>query len=211
MEASTRIAHLRRAAAPARARLAPAAIALALLALAACSPPPPVQPPEDDFEAIAATFDADTEGWTTAEADAPTWQAPGYLRVVDAGIGWQYAVAPAAFAGDWTGAETISFAVLSDPGPLVYPVRVTVSGVDHTLYVEFPLGELVPGDWATLTASLTAGEWRHFDGDDVAGPVATQAELDATLAEVVDLRIRLDTTDKFTGDEANGLDDVRVE
>lgn len=183
---------------------------LALLALAACSPPPAQQPPPS-FEAIGSTFDADTEGWTTVEASAPTWQAPGHLRVVDAGAAWQYAVAPARFAGDWTGAERVRFRVQSDPGPVVYPVRVTVSGEEHTLYVEFPLDALTPGDWSELSAPLTAGQWRHFDGDDTEGPVATQAELDATLAGVVDLRVRLDTTDKFTGDEVNGLDDVVVE
>lgn len=61
-----------------------------------------------------------------------------------------------------------------------------------------------------MTAALAAGEWRHFDGNDVEGPVATQADLDATLAEVVDPRIRLDTTDKFTGDEVHVLDNVIV-
>lgn len=212
MEHSTPSAHLGYLFAPSRrGRLAAGTIlSLALLVLAACTSPPVVPPPED-FEEIAATFDADTEGWTSAEPDSPTWQAPGYLQVVDSGGDWQYAVAPAKFLGDLTGASSVSFNVLADAGLVVYPVRVMISGGSHVLYVEFPVGDLVPGDWATLSAPLTAPEWRHFDGESSEGIVATHTELNEALADVTDLRIRLDTTDKSSGDEVNGLDDVLVE
>lgn len=212
MEHSTPSTNLEYAPSPSRRRLAAAGtiLSLALLVLAACTSPPVVPPPED-FEEIAATFDADAEGWTSAEPEAPTWQAPGYLQVVDFGGDWQYAVAPAKFLGDWTGAGAVSFDVLADPGLVVYPVRVMITGGGHVLYVEFPVGDLVPGDWVTLSAPLTAPEWRHFDGESSEGVVATQTELDEALADVTDLRIRLDTTDKSGGDEVNGLDDVLVE
>jgi len=189
-------------------RLATAA-ALTLLVLAACSPPPA---PPGDFEPIASRFDADTEGWTSAEDQAPTWQAPGYLSVVDDDIGWQYAIAPARFHGDWTGAETLSFRVLVDDGLIEHPLRVMISGPDHALYVAFPLDDLVSGEWVAFSVPLKAGRWLHFDGEDVLeGPVATPSELAATLAAVQDLRIRLDLTEKFSGDEVNGVDDVVVE
>jgi len=186
-----------------------AAALIVVLALAACSPPPT---PPAGFEPVTARFEADTEGWASAEGQAPTWQAPGYLSVADEGAGWQYAIAPAAFHGDWTGARAIRFRVLVDPGPIVYPLRVMVSSPEHTLYVTFALEALTPSEWVALSAPLTAGVWRHFDGEDTeTGPVATPAELAATLADVVDLRFRLDLTDKFVGDEVNGLDDVVVE
>lgn len=181
-----------------------------VLALAACTQAPPQEPPAG-FEAISATFDTDHEGWTSTEANAPVWQAPGHIVVVDAGDDWQYAIAPATFHGDWSEAGTVQLRVIADPGPLIYPLRVMISGVDHTLYMEFALNELVSGQWVAFEAPLVAGQWQHFDGDDNQGPIATQDELDATLAEVVDLRVRLDTTTKSNGDESNGLDDVVVE
>lgn len=183
---------------------------VSVLALVACSQAPPPEPPTG-FETISSTFETAHDDWTTTEADAPQWQAPGHIIVVDAGADWQYAVAPAKFHGDWREAQAVRFAVLADPGPLVYPVRVMITGVDFMLYREFALNELASGQWVAFAAPLVAGEWQHFDGDDTQGLPATQTELDATLAEVVDLRVRLDTTPKSDGDESNGLDDVVVE
>lgn len=182
----------------------------ALLALAACSPPPPPQPPSG-FEPIAATFDQDTEGWTSTEPASPAWEAPGHLVVVDDGSSWQYAVAPAAFVGDWTGAEAIRFRVMADEGPMQFPLRVVVTGSAHALYVEYPLDALTPGGWVMLSAPFAEGTWRRFVDEDSEGALATQAEIDEAIANVADLRIRLDLNDKFTGDEVNRLDDVVVE
>src|SRR5690606_28191188 len=125
-----------------------AAAVIVVLALAACSPPPT---PPTGFEPVTARFDADTEGWASAEGQAPTWQAPGYLSVADEGAGWQYAIAPAAFHGDWTGAETLSFRVLVDDGLIEHPLRVMISGPDHALYVAFPLDDLVSGEWVAFS------------------------------------------------------------
>jgi hypothetical protein len=185
------------------------ALVLALVALAACTQAPP--PPPSGFEAIESRFDSTTDGWTTTEAQAPYWEAPGHLVVVDDGSDWQFAVAPAKFAGDWRGAEGVSFRVRADPGPLTYPVRLRVTGPAGSVYVEFPIEDLEPGEWVELSAPFEAGAWRQFAGEETIGALATQDELEAVLADVDDLRIRLDLTSKFTGDEANLLDDVVVE
>lgn len=189
----------------------PLAVVLALVALAACTQAPPPLPPPSGFEAIESRFDSTTGGWTTTEAQPPYWESPGHLVVVDEGSDWQYAVAPAKFAGDWRAAEGVSFRVRADPGPLTYPVRLRVTGPVGSVYVEFPIEDLEPGEWVELSAPFMAGAWRQFAGEETVGAVATQDELDAVLADVDDLRIRLDLTSKFTGDEANLLDDVVVE
>src|SRR5690606_41554914 len=95
-----------------------AAALIVVLALAACSPPPT---PPTGSEPVTARFDADTEGWASAEGQAPTWQAPGYRAGADDGAGWQYAIAPAALHGDWTGPRAIRLRVPVHPSPSVSP------------------------------------------------------------------------------------------
>lgn len=188
-------------------RSAPLVGLIVLLALGACAQSPPPR----DFNPIQSTFATDVEGWTTAEPSDPVWEAPGHIVIVDAAGGWQYAIAPEKYHGDWTGANAVRFRVLADPDPAAYPVRMMISGDEHTLYREFDLDVLIAGDWAALSASLLAGQWRHFASEDSQGPVATQGELDATLSAVSDFRLRLDLTSKSSGDEVNALDDVVVE
>jgi hypothetical protein len=180
---------------------------LAALLLAACSGPPPERS-STTFEPVSSTFDVDLEGWTSNELNAPVWREPGYLLVVDADNGWNYVIAPTKFHGAWTGAESLEFRVLADPSFIHYPVRAMIEGPQHTIYWEFETTELVVGDWAALKAPLVAGGWRHFEGEDSDGLVATQAELAETLANVLDLRIRLDLNTKSAANEFNGLDDV---
>lgn len=180
------------------------------LVFAGCSQPPELPPPED-FEPITSTFETDVEGWVSVELDAPVWQAPGYILITDNGADWQYAVAPPKFHGDWSGAASLRFKLLADPALVEFPIRVIVEGAEHSLYVEYELDEIVPGAWVELNAPLAAGPWRHVVSEQVEGPVATQPEIDEALADVSDLRIRLDVNNKFEGDEANGLDDVVVE
>lgn len=173
--------------------------------LAACSASPP-----GTFEPVSSTFDVDLEGWTSEQLDAPTWAQPGHLLIVDADDDWNYAVAPAKFHGDWTGARSLALRVLADAGAVAYPVRVVVRGPQHTLYWEFDTSELTSGAWSTLEAPLVVGGWRHLAGEGTQGQAATQPELSATLADVRDLRVRLDLTSKSAADELNGLDDVSV-
>jgi hypothetical protein len=183
-------------------------IALAL-ALAACSPGAPNGDPT--FDPISSTFDADTEGWTSSEPMDPTWQAPGYLELVDDGPDWYHAIAPVSFHGDWTGATQLSFDVLADDAGVVYPVRVVLTRGSDTIYHEFGLNALAAGEWRSLEVAFEASAWRVFAGEQTEGAAVDVETLALVLADVEDFRIRIDLNDGFQGDEVNGLDDVVVE
>ena len=182
-------------------------LAAMIASLTACGGTPP---PTPGFTAIESAFDASTEGWTSSEPEAPTWQAPGVLVLVDAGGGWYHAIAPAKFHGDWTGAETVRLRVRADAGGVVYPLRLVVAGAGATLVHQFPLSALEPGDWRTLSAPLVAGAWTVFAGHETDGPEVDAATFADVLAAVEDFRVRVDLNDGYTGDEINVLDDVGV-
>lgn len=180
-----------------------------LVMLVACSTPTGGAP--SAFTPIASTFDTDTEGWTSSEPFDPSWAAPGYLSLVDAGPSWYYAIAPSAFHGDWTGASSVSFDVLADAAGVLFPVRVVLSGAGATLYHEFPLSALEAGEWRALSVPLVAGSWRVFAGEEAEGEPVAVATFATVIADVDDFRVRVDVNDAFEGDEFNGLDDVVVE
>lgn len=196
-------------AAPRRVRrslvLVHAAVAAALLTACGGAPPPIA-----GFVAIESTFDASTEGWTSSEAEAPAWEAPGVLTLVDAAGGWYHAIAPDAFHGDWTGAGTVGLRVRADAGGVVYPLRLVVTGGGETIVHEFALEDLEAGVWRTLAAPLQASAWTVYAGERTEGAQVDATTFAAVLADVTDFRVRVDLNDRFTGDEVNQLDDVRV-
>lgn len=192
---------------PRRVRGAVALAAAAAVLLTACGGTPP---PITGFVAIETPFDASTEGWTSSEAEAPVWEAPGVLTLVDAAGGWYYAIAPEAFHGDWTGASTVGLRVRADDAGVVYPLRLVVTGAGETIVYEFALSDLEAGVWRTLAAPLQPSAWTVYAGEQTDGAPVDATAFAAVLADVSDFRVRVDLNDGFTGDEVNQLDDVRV-
>jgi hypothetical protein len=188
------------------------ALALALLSFAvvltACSTPTPPNGPV--FTAIESTFDSDVEGWTSSEPLDPVWAAPGYLSLVDGDGGWYYAIAPAGFHGDWTGANRIDVDALADAAGILYPLRLVVTGGGTTMVHEFALDALEAGEWRTVGVELDAALWTTFVDETNLGPALDATTFAAVLADVTDFRVRIDLNDGFQGDEFNGLDDVKV-
>lgn len=179
-----------------------------VVAFTACTTPtPPIGPV---FTAIESTFDSDVEGWTSSELLDPVWAAPGYLSLIDGGSGWYFAIAPARFHGDWTGANRIDVDALADTGGPSYPLRLVVTGAGTTMVHEFALAALEAGEWRTVGVELDPALWTTFVDETNLGPSVDAVKFAEILADVTDLRVRIDLTDDFQGDEFNGLDDVRV-
>lgn len=146
-----------------------------------------------------SAFSAGLEGWTATD-DATLAVGGGHLQVTDTAEGWVWLVAPESFRGDWREHQRLVLHVRAPEGvPLVCPVMVELRGGGVWARHAFPLDAVAPGAWRTLSVPLAESAWS------VAGDWST------LLANVEDLRIRVDLTSEWGGDrEVVGVDEVHL-
>ncbi len=170
------------------------------------------EPPAPRTYPITSTFAVDHEGWqiwNNTTGTQPEWFSDENGQYIGAVDGTYYSVwyfsAPEKLLGDLTGAYggSLSFKLASNlPLPYIVAPLVVLTGSGVTLALDVPY---LPGTgWTAYSVALdeTSG-WKNA----TTGLVSTQAEVQAALANVVQLRIRGDfgSTDLH----ANGfLDEV---
>ena len=147
----------------------------------------------------ASTFSSGLEDWTATD-DATLDATAGHLTVTDTAKGWVWLVAPWQLRGDWREHKRLSFDIrATSEADVVYPVVVELRGGETLARYVFPVDAVAAGEWRTLSVPLEEALWT------VAGDWST------LLANVADLRIRLDLTSAWGGDaEANGFDNCRL-
>lgn len=162
----------------------------------------------------ASTFDTDSEGWVAQNGAAGfQWMATGgesggFIRAIDSsgGLVWGFA-APAAFLGNQSAAYggTLSYSLravpLTNPFSEAYP-DVKLTGAGLTLAID--AGPNPGNDWTAYSVSLSAGAW-HLD--DLSGPLATPAQMQAVLADLTAVRIRAEFSNSI---DIGGLDSVTL-
>lgn len=171
----------------------------------------PVTPPEYIGARIDSTFDTGIDGWSfVADVKEFLWvetggNPGGYIEAVDYAYGdvW-YFVAPEKFLGDksaYTGG-TLDFDLKQSTTDSQFnDGDVIISGGGKTLVLNTAEN---PGvDWTHYSVTLdTDSDWRL---DTLNGTVATQADIDAVLADISGLQIR---GEYVTGSDTGGLDNV---
>ena len=187
-------------------RLAEFAAAI-ILSTAACSTPAAAS--------IISTFDTDSEGWTAVGdvAGPVTWLATGgnpagHIELTDQVIGGvTYFVAPAKFHGDHSAAYGTSLTFdlrQSYPGsPNQFDDSdVILTGGGLTLVFDTPVN---PANNSWTSYSVLLNDLSGWHVSTLAGPLATQAQIQAALANITDLEIRAEYQ---TGPDTDSLDNV---
>jgi len=160
----------------------------------------------------SSTFDSDTEGWNGVNGVvnfqwiANGGQSGGYVRGLDTGGGivWLFD-APAEFLGDQSAAYggTLSFYLkqFTEDVPFVTNLPdVKIIGSSFSLVLDAGVD---PGsDWTFHSVALTPGAW-HIDTLD--GALATAADIQNVLSNIVNLRIRAEYSQTI---DLDGLDTV---
>ena len=176
-----------------------------ILFLAACSMPMAAS--------IISTFDTDSEGWTAVGdvAGPVTWLATGghgHIELTDQVLGGvTYFVAPAKFHGDHSAAYGTSLTFdlrQSYPGsPDQFDTSdVILSGSGLTLVFDIPMN---PANNAWTSYNVLFNDLSGWHVFDLSGPLATQSQIQATLANITDLEIRAEYQ---TGPDTDSLDNV---
>jgi hypothetical protein len=181
--------------------------AVVILSTAACSMPAAAS--------IISTFDTGTEGWTAAGdvAGPVTWLAgggnpAGHLELLDQVVGGvTYFVAPAEFHGDHSAAYGTSLTFdlrQSYPGsPNQFDVSdIILTGGGLTLVFDTPMN---PSNNSWTSYDILLNDLAGWHVSTLAGPLATQAQIQTTLANVTDLSIRAEYQ---TGPDTDSLDNV---
>ena len=175
-----------------------------VLALAACAHSAPI---------VSSTFDTDSDGWlvgdflfTGGPTTTPTYNAGGYIHADDFAA-WSAFQAPAKFLGDLSAAygATLSFQLRAAgvDGP-AYSAIVISNGSTTLQFSGLP----VAGVWHNFAMPLLAAAgWQHSTNGKTAGAAATEAELQAVLANVQFLHINADW---LTGQDYAELDNVEI-
>lgn len=171
----------------------------------------PVTPPDFIGARIASRFDSGIDGWSfVADVKEFDWipsggNPGGFLQAVDYAHGdtW-YFVAPEKFLGDKSAyiGGTLSFDLKQDPITSQFDQSdVLITGGGRTIAFDT---EENPGlDWTSYSVTLdTSTDWRLGD---IWGEAASQAEIDAVLADIDSLWIR---GEFVTGADTGGLDNV---
>jgi hypothetical protein len=162
-----------------------------------------------------STFDNNAEDWTVtgdSTSATPTYIAGGgnpggYLTAMDSAVGgvW-YWEAPTKFLGNKRGAYGYSLTYdlrMRGNGPLFDSSDVILDGAGISL--QLVLTPPVPAnlEWTTYSATLSAAaDWR-VDAYD--GPLASEVQIKAVLANITRLRIR---GEFITGSDIGDLDNV---
>ena len=153
---------------------------------------------------IVSTFDTDLEGWTvTGDVTGLQWVASGgnpdgHIEATDLATGpYWYWVAPAAYLGDRSAYSggTLSFDLRStgSGGAANGAGDLVLSGAGLTLVLDIGAAD---GNWGSFSAFMdTRSDWRL---NSESGSVATQAQIDAVMADLQSLQIR--------GEYLNGVD-----
>src|SRR5437763_2696652 len=176
-----------------------------ILFLAACSMPMAAS--------IISTFDTDSEGWTAVGdvAGPVTWLATGghgHIELTDQVLGGvTYFVAPAKFHGDHSAAYGTSLTFdlrQSYPGsPNQFDdsdVILTSGGL--TLVFNTPVN---PSNNSWTSYDIFLNDLSGWHVSTLLGALATQAQIQATLANVTDFRIRAEYQ---PGPDTDSLDNV---
>ena len=170
-------------------------------------------PPEYIGVKVDSTFDSGLDGWSfVADVKAFDWvdtggNPGGYVEAVDYATGavW-YFVAPEKYLGDksaYAGGELEFDLKQSSLSSQFDDEDVVITGGGKTIALST---EDNPGlDWTHYAISLdTDCDWRLGS---VSGEAASQADIDAVLADVTSLWIR---GEYVVGSDTGGLDNVRL-
>jgi Laminin B (Domain IV)/VPDSG-CTERM motif len=162
-----------------------------------------------------STFDIGTEGWSAAGdvAGLVTWSATGgnpagHVELTDQVIGGvTYFVAPAQFHGDHSAAYGTSLTFdlrQSYPGsPNQFDDSdVILTGGGLTLVFDTPVNPS-NNSWTSYNVLLNDSSGWHVST--LSGALATQAQIQTTLANITDLSIRAEYQ---TGPDTDSLDNV---
>lgn len=184
-----------------RPSLLETALACALLTGAAAAHAVAVAP-----SPIVSTFDTDADGWTgaTSATGSPSWpitssgfavdfsstdgNPAGSIRLTDPNGDWTYFRAPGKFLGNMSSYSggTLSFDTRAvSTATVANEAEVVLRGAGLVLVHE-SISSLSTS-WTSLSVSLTAGNWRV--SDTFAGPLATQAQINAVLGNLQELWI----------------------
>lgn len=166
---------------------------------------------------VVSTFDSGADGWTaTGDIAGPvTWLATGgnpggNISIADAVTGGTtYFVAPAKFLGnqlDSYGAF-LSFDLrqsYTGAANQFDASDIILTGAGITLVYDTPVN---PGNnlWTSYNVSLTESAGWHIST--LTGALPTQAQMEATLADLTDLQIRAEFQ---TGPDTGSLDNVTL-
>ncbi|MCA9275041.1 MAG: hypothetical protein KDA29_03350 [Phycisphaerales bacterium] len=161
--------------------------------------------------AIHSTFDTDAQGWST-DKDARNfrWESTdgnpgGFIAADDIGSGqyWRFA-APAEYLGDLSAyyGQTLSYELkqLGAVGTVSNQSDIDIVGAGITL--EYRFGVTPSGEWTPFSVEISEGA-----GWEVAGMPASEAQIQAVLADVTSLSIRGEFR---VGADSCGLDNVQL-
>lgn len=145
----------------------------------------------------ATNFDDGTlQGWLPVGDTAGVSNPGSFIQMLDVTKGvacWM--VAPDSFLGDWHGVSAVSADLIEFYGGALWsPAKFQISGPGGSYTHVFKTRPT--SVWSTFTAPLVESEWTRTSGS-----------WDALLSEVSDFRILLEFA---SGDESNGLDNVRL-
>jgi hypothetical protein len=162
----------------------------------------------------SSTFDAGDQGWLLsgdAVTAIPEWLSSGgnpggYIHGTDvvAGGVW-YWQAPAAFLGNASSSygQSLSFDLrMRGSGPVFDDSDVILGGGGLTLHYDFAN---LPADLAWTHYSAVLNEAAGWKVGSLAGPAATQVQVQSVLANLTSLRIR---GEFITGADNGDLDNV---
>jgi hypothetical protein len=164
---------------------------------------------------IISTFDTDGEGWSAVGdvAGPVTWLATGgnpagHIELLDQVIGGvTYFVAPAKFHGDHSAAYGTSLTFdlrQSYPGsPNQFDDSdIILTGGGLTLVFDTPTN---PSNNAWTSYAVLLSDLSGWHVSTLVGPLATQAQIQTTLANITDLSIRAEYQ---IGPDTDSLDNV---
>ena len=149
--------------------------------------------------AVASTFDASDDGWTSSDGAKALSHEGGALFVRDVTRAWHWLTAPAQFHGDWSLIGKIRLRIRADASaPVHHPVVLELEGraarASYTVDTRF----LQQGEWREISIPLRAASWSVRGG------------WEDLIDDVTRFRVRLDLHDATEEMETNALDDVRL-
>jgi hypothetical protein len=146
---------------------------------------------------VISSFDSGMEGWTSVDGETALSNPGGYLRIEDVTGSWHWVIAPSKFHGNWEQYGSISADILGDWHGISYPCVFSISNQGNKAEYYFKTGDVVAGEWRTLSAQLNPDLWSMAYGN-----------WSALIMNVTDFRIRVDFNDYTNRQEVNGVDNV---
>jgi hypothetical protein len=161
---------------------------------------------------VTSTFDSGTESWLAVNGAvnfhwvATGGQSGGFVRGLDAGEGavWLFN-APSAYLGDLSAfyGGNLSFYLrqFTTPQPFVTPLP-DVKIIGNGMSIVIDAGADPNNSWTLYSVDLAPGAW-HLDTLD--GALASAADIQAVLSEVMSFRLRAEYS---SNRDSDGLDTV---